>query len=267
MVVEQARALLLVAVHARHLRRFDLPSFYSDVCHPTSGRFRADDRITPHRALIHQRTCLLRMVQQNKNTLEFGQTSGSEEHMPGSNLDFVTMSHAFITHLSECYHLKCLRLRLSNDVSQSATIISEVSRSLKHKMKPLLTTSTATTSVDTQQQHHVAPLEELELPLPMLYSSTHLELVERLHRLLTSPEMTSSLRRLVITLPSSSRPISPRTFDNIIAEFTGLTSLSITLDEQRSFDASEALAKLVNLQKLEVDSHSFDQPCASDIIV
>jgi hypothetical protein len=144
---------------------------------------------------------------------------------------------------------------LSRDVSDSATIMSDVCTLLEHKIKPLLTTSPATTSVDdTQQQqhHHVVPLEELELPLPMLYS--HLELVEKLQRLLSSPEITSSLRRLVITLPVVSTAISPRTFDNIIAKLTGLTSLSIRLEAQTSFDASESMAKLVNLRKLEVGS-------------
>jgi hypothetical protein len=209
-----------------------MPSQFA-VCHPTSGEFHAHS-IIAHRAALHQRTCLLRMVQQNKNTLEFGETSGCEDLI-------------VITHLSECYHLKCLNVHLSRDVSESATIISDVCKLLEHKIKPLLTTSPTTTSVDDTQQHHVVPLEELELPLPMLYSLTHLELVEKLHRLLTSPEIASSLRRLVI-----SNIIRPRTFDNIIAKLTGLTSLSITLEAQTSFDASEAMAKLVNLRNLEV---------------
>jgi hypothetical protein len=86
-----------------------MPSFYSDACHPTSGKLRADSIIS-HRAAIHQRTCLLRMVQQNKNTLEFGETSGCDEFVLDSSPGIVTVSHAFITHLSECNHLKCLHL-------------------------------------------------------------------------------------------------------------------------------------------------------------
>jgi hypothetical protein len=95
-------------------------------------------------------------------------------------------------------------------------------------------------------------LEELELPLPMLYPVRNSEgPAHKPRRLLTSPAITSSLRRLVL-LPHGLVAISPRTFDNIIAELTGLTSLEITIDERISFDASEALAKLVNLRQLKV---------------
>jgi Leucine-rich repeat (LRR) protein len=50
--------------------------------------------------------------------------------------------------------------------------------------------------------------------------------------------------------------ISPRTFDNIIAKLTGLTSLSVTLHAGVSLDASLALEKLVNLRQLQVRSLS-----------
>jgi hypothetical protein len=182
------------------------------------------------------------MIKNNKNTLEYGQ-------IPAQNIAYWSKDivNTFMNHLGECSQLKCLHLRISSRSENYDNMIASLCTLLESKIKASSST---------------VPLEELEIPLPTLYPGINPNgSANKLRHLLESSGITSSLRRLVLISPSGSNVISPRTFDNIIAKLTGLTSLSITLNHQISFDASEALAKLVNLQQLEVFlSHPFPFP-------
>jgi hypothetical protein len=252
----------LVATYARQLCRLDF--FDQDdkhLCHPVGTTVIKSARIH-HRALLHQRICLIRMVQNNKNTLECVQTSGAH---PWWKLDDdASLKKMQYMNLIECPHLKWLRLRIPNSISMARDNGRDaLCKLLENKINALSTVAT-TTTITTPQQ--VVPLEELELPLCMLYSFTNNDAdAVQLRQLLVSTTITSSLRRLKIQ-SDGAETTSPRTFDNIISHFTNLSSLDIGLDENVSFDASTALAKLTHLQKLVVTLSSFTYFIPFDLI-
>jgi hypothetical protein len=68
-------ALLLVANHARQLRKFNLHQSKDDsdtvdtLCHPLSKSLSSiDHKSVIARAFLHQRICLLQMIQNNTKT-------------------------------------------------------------------------------------------------------------------------------------------------------------------------------------------------------
>jgi hypothetical protein len=216
--------LLLVANHARQLRKFNLHQSKDDsdtvdtLCHPLSKSLSSIDHksVIARRALLHQRICLLQMIQNNPKTLKY------------ASCDSKSITKDTLIKLRGCHQLKSLHI---NNGYWSGPILKELCGLFG-------------------SSHHLqrdGPLEELEIPLTMLYSKKDGSVGDKLRPLL-------SLRRLVLSSDYSSPGISPRTFDNIIANLTGLTSLTVPLGETSSFDASAALAQLVNLQKLEVDT-------------
>jgi hypothetical protein len=236
--------LLLVAKYARQLRRFDyLHQFDHTLCHPISATYLDEyggtdhKGVIPRRALCHHRICLLRIIKNNKNTLEYGNWNG-DDWKEDEDKNKSLMNDTFIA-MNQCHHLKSLHF--------DGWIPKELYTLLINK----LTTSPATNDHNDDHHQHVVALEELKIPLPMLYNKSGSTVADKLRRLLTSPAITSSLCRL-LSSPHHKSVISPRTFDNKMAKLTGLTSLNIAFGDSTSYGASNYLAKLVNLQKLEV---------------